>query len=167
MFGPDRLQLLRDELATATASTWEAHAADLDRHESELRDIERSLHVQTLRLEEQEDPKHPIVVLATERIEELSGRKSAVTTAIDTLKAQRPAGHHPEEIAAMLDAVPDLRKALKTASDEQLADIFGAFDVTISNDKTSQELDLGATITPELLPQTTTTAPGSGRGYSS
>ncbi len=53
----------------------------------------------------------------------------------------------------MLDAVPDLRKALKTASDEQLADIFGAFDVTISYDKTSQKLDLGATITPELLPQ--------------
>jgi hypothetical protein len=53
----------------------------------------------------------------------------------------------------MLDAVPDLRKALKTASDEQLADIFGAFDVTISYDKTSQQLELAATITPELLPQ--------------
>lgn len=92
-------------------------------------------------------------MLATERIEELSTRKSAATTAIDTLKAKRPAGHHPDEIAAMLDAVPDLRKALKTASDEQLADIFAAFDVTISYDKTSQKLDLAATITPELLPQ--------------
>jgi hypothetical protein len=53
----------------------------------------------------------------------------------------------------VLDAVPDLRKPLKTASDEQLADIFGAFDVTISYDKTSQQLELGATITPELPPQ--------------
>ena len=131
VFGPDRLRLLRDELADATASTWENHAADLDRHESELRDIERSLRVQALRLEEHEDPKHPVVVLATERIEELSARKSGVTTAIDALKAKRPAGHHPDEIAAMLDAVPDLLKALKTASDEQLADIFGAFDVTV------------------------------------
>jgi site-specific DNA recombinase len=155
VFGPDRLRLLRDELADATASTWENHAADLDRHESELRDIERSLRVQALRLEEHEDPRHPVVVLATERIEELSARKSGVTTAIDALKAKRPAGHHPDEIAAMLDSVPDLRKALKTASDEQLADIFGAFDVTISYDKTSQQLQLGATITPELLPQNT------------
>jgi hypothetical protein len=65
----------------------------------------------------------------------------------------RPAGHHPDEIAAMLDAVPDLRKALKTASGEQLADIFGAFDVTVSYDKASQQLDLAATVTPELLPQ--------------
>ena len=153
VFGPDRLRLLRDELADATASTWESHAADLDRHESELRDIERSLRVQALRLEEHEDPKHPVVVLATERIEELSARKSGVSTAIEALKVTRPAGHHPDEIAAMLDAVPDLRKALKTASGEQLADIFGAFDVTVSYDKASQQLDLAATVTPELLPQ--------------
>ncbi len=153
VFGPDRLRLLRDELANATAATWESHAADLDRHESELRDIERSLRVQALRLEEHEDPKHPVIVLATERIEELTTRKSGITTAIDALKAQRPAGHHPDEIAAMLDAVPDLRKTLDTASDQQLADIFAAFDVTISYDKPSQKLELGATIAPELLPQ--------------
>lgn len=47
----------------------------------------------------------------------------------------------------MLDAVPDLRKALKTATEEQLAEVFGAFDVTITYDKTSQQLNLGATIT--------------------
>jgi hypothetical protein len=95
VFGPDRLLLLRDELANATATTWEAHAVDLDHHESELRDIERSLRVQAMRLEEHEDPKHPVVVLATERIEELSARKSGITTAIEALKAQRPAEHHP------------------------------------------------------------------------
>lgn len=153
VFGPDRLRLLRDELANATASTWETHATDLARHERELRDIERSLRVQTLRLEEHEDPKHPVVALATNRIEELSARKSATNTAIEALKTKRPAGHHPDEIAAMLDAVPDLRKALKAASDEELANIFSAFDVTISYDKTSQQLNLAATITPELLPQ--------------
>lgn len=53
----------------------------------------------------------------------------------------------------MLDTVPDLRQALKTASGEQLADIFDAFDVTVSYDKASQQLDLTATVTPELLPQ--------------
>lgn len=94
------------------------------------------------------DPKHPVVVLATERIEELSARKSGVSIAIEALKVTRPAGHHPDEIAAMLDAVPDLRKALKTASGEQLADIFSAVE-TVSYDKASQQL-----------------APGSGRGYS-
>ena len=60
----------------------------------------------------------------------------------------------------MLEPLPDLRKALKTASDEQLADIFGAFDVTISYNKTAQQLDLAATITPELLPQNDGNRPG-------
>jgi DNA invertase Pin-like site-specific DNA recombinase len=152
VFGPDRLHLLREELADSTASTWEQHTAELKRLEKELHEIDRSLRVQTLRLEEQEDPQHPIVALATERIVELSTRKGAVTDAIETLKTTRPAGHHPDEIVAMLDTVPDLRETLKTATSEQLAEIFRAFDVTITYDKANQYLDLGAAIMPELLP---------------
>jgi DNA repair exonuclease SbcCD ATPase subunit len=152
VFGPDRLRLLRDELADATSSTWEEHKAELERLESELTSINRSLRAQTLRLEEHEDPTHPVVALATERIEELSARKSAVTDRISTLKAERPAGHDPEEVAAMLDAIPDLSETLATASPQKLAEIFKAFDVTITYDKTNERLNLGATITPELLP---------------
>jgi site-specific DNA recombinase len=163
VFGPDRLRLLRDELADATSSTWEEHKAELERLEGELTSIDRSLRAQTLRLEEHEDPTHPVVALATERIEELSVRKSAVADRISTLKAERPAGHDPEEVAAMLDAIPDLSETLATASPQQLTEIFKAFDVTITYDKATERLRLAATITPELLPQTTT-APGSGRG---
>ena len=48
----------------------------------------------------------------------------------------------------MLDAVPDVRPALN-ASDEELAEIFRAFDLTITYDKHEQPLHLGATITPD------------------
>jgi hypothetical protein len=82
----------------------------------------------------------------------LSTRKSAVADALDALRAKRPAGHHPDEIVAMLDAVPDLRPALNAASDEELVEIFRAFDLTITYDKHEQRLHLAATITPELLP---------------
>jgi hypothetical protein len=41
------------------------------------------------------DPKHPVVVLATERIEELRARKSGVSIAIEALKVTRSAGHTP------------------------------------------------------------------------
>jgi site-specific DNA recombinase len=152
VFGPDRLRLLRDELADATSSTWDEHKADLERLEGELSSISRSLRAQTLRLEEHEDPNHPVVALATERIEELSTRKSTVTEAIETLTAKRPAGHNPDEVAAMLDAVPDLRKTLDAASASQLTEIFSAFDVRITYDKANERLNLAATITPELLP---------------
>jgi hypothetical protein len=81
----------------------------------------------------------------------LSTRKSAVADALDALRAKRPAGH-PDEIVAMLDAVPDLRPALNTASDNELAKIFRAFDLTITYDKPEQRIHLAATVTPELLP---------------
>jgi hypothetical protein len=73
--------------------------------------------MQSLRLEEHEDPNHPIVALASERIVELTVRKAAVTGALAALKTKRPAGHDPDEVLAMLDAIPDLRPALATATE--------------------------------------------------
>jgi hypothetical protein len=52
----------------------------------------------------------------------------------------------------MLDAVPDLRPTIEKATDEELAEIFKAFDLRITYDKTRQALDFAATITPELMP---------------
>jgi hypothetical protein len=52
----------------------------------------------------------------------------------------------------MLDAVPDLRPALNAAGEEELVEIFRAFDLTITYDKHEQRLHLAAAITPELLP---------------
>jgi hypothetical protein len=52
----------------------------------------------------------------------------------------------------MLDAVPDLRPTMERATDEELAEIFKAFDVRITYDKNRQMLDFAATITSELMP---------------
>jgi hypothetical protein len=52
----------------------------------------------------------------------------------------------------MLDAVPDLRPTIATATDDELQEIFRAFDVSILYDKDGQMLTLAATITPELMP---------------
>jgi len=95
----------------------------------------------------------------------LSTRKSAVADALDALRAKRPAGHHPDEIVAMLDAVPDLRPALKAASDEELVEIFRAFDLTITYDKAERRLHLAARSRPSCcpMPLTTATAPRDGR----
>jgi hypothetical protein len=42
------------------------------------------------------------------------------------LRAKRPTGSSPDEIAAMLDAIPDMRDALATADETELAEIFDA-----------------------------------------
>jgi hypothetical protein len=52
----------------------------------------------------------------------------------------------------MLDAVLDLRPTIEKATDEELAEIFKAFDVRITYDKNRQALDFAATITSELMP---------------
>jgi hypothetical protein len=95
----------------------------------------------------------------------LSTRRRAVTEAINALKVARPAGHHPDEILAMLDAVPDLRPSLRNATEQELADLLAAFDVTISYDKPNRRLTLTATIGQAscLHPKTTTTARRGGR----
>jgi site-specific DNA recombinase len=116
LFGPDRLRLLRDDLARSVADSLREHDADLARLRVERDDIDRALYRQTLRLEEHDDPGHPVVALATKRIEELSARRTAIDETIRTLDAQRPDGTRPDEIQAMLDAIPDLRPTLRAAA---------------------------------------------------
>jgi hypothetical protein len=123
LFGPDRLRLLRDELACSVAEGWREHGTQLARLRLELED------------------------LATRRIEDLSARRASVEEAIRDLEVRRP-----DEIEAMLAAVPDLRPSLKTAGPEDLADLLEAFDVTAVYNKTGRTLELGATVMPELVP---------------
>jgi site-specific DNA recombinase len=151
IFGPDRLRLLRDELARATTASWKDHDTELERLHHEQRDVQRSLHRQTLRLEEHDDPGHPVVALATRRIEELSARRKAVEEAIAALRAKRPEGGHPDEIAAMLDAIPDMRQALREANEGELIEVFDALDVCATYTKSTHQLELAATVTPELV----------------
>jgi hypothetical protein len=119
---------------------------------AELGKIDRSLRAQTLRLEEHEDPNHPVVALATQRIVELSTRKAAVADALQALKNKRPRRPHPDEIVAILDAVPDLRPAIATATEADLAELFQAFNAEVLYERDSQILKLAAMITPELMP---------------
>jgi site-specific DNA recombinase len=163
VFGPDRLRLLRKELAAADSIAWRSHDAEADRLAEELRGVDTAMYRQTLRLEEHDDPAHPVVTLATRRIEELSSRRSAITEAIEKLRVARPAGGHPDEIVAMLDQVPDMREVLRRGDPEKLARIFQTFDVTAAYDKATQQLQLGATVTADLVPDAEQERPPEGR----
>lgn len=151
LFGPQWLRLLRDELARSVAESWREHDTQLARLRLELEDTDRSLYRQSLRLEEHDDANHPVVALATRRIEELSARRASTEATIQTLEATRPHGARPAEIEALLAAVPDLRPALKSAGPEELVDLFEAFDVCAVYDKPNHTLELAATVTPELV----------------
>ena len=147
LFGPERLRLLRDELARFAEEGANDHAAERERLARERDDLDRALYRQALRLEEHDDPDHPVVALAKRRIAELSARREAVAHALDRLDAEHPdRSRQAEEIEEMLAKVPDLRPALASASDEELAEILEAFDVMAIYDKPNRTLELSATV---------------------
>jgi hypothetical protein len=140
---------------------------ELDQLKRELEEVERGLYRQALRLEEHDDPDHPVIALAKRRIEELSARRTSITDSLKTLEASRPTGARPEEIEAMLDAVPDLRSALPDYNPEDLAELFDALQVEVTYDKPKRALEVAATLTPELVLPNETERPPQGRSLNS
>ena len=152
IFGPERHRLLRDELTHSATSGDGERRDELDRLARERDEIERALYRQALRLEEHDDPTHPVIALATQRIEELSARRGAVDQRVAQLEATRPAAPTAEEVEALLDSIPDLRPLMKQAPPDELSELFAAFDFSATYDKEERALRLGATLTPELVP---------------
>ncbi len=153
LFGPERLRLLRDELARSSAESWREHDTQLGGSASTSRTPTAPLYRQSLRLEEHDDANHLVVALATRRIEELSFRRASTEEAIHTLESSRPGGARTAEIEALIAAILDLRPALTSAGPEELADLFETFEVTAVYDKPNRTLELAATVTPELVPE--------------
>lgn len=152
LFGPERLKLLQDELAdAATDGAWQERDSRLAYRRAEGKQVEQALYRQSLGLEEHEDPEHPVVRLATQRIEELGGKANAIAAEIAELEAARPEDPRPEEIEALLTGVPDLREALTQAEGEELIELFDAFDVGVSYDKPARALELSALLNSDFV----------------
>jgi hypothetical protein len=90
LFGPERLKRLRDELARASGDQDDQSTEELKRLRGELKDIDQALHRQSLRMEEHDDPRHPVVALAKERITELSTSRKTIEDTIEPPQANRP-----------------------------------------------------------------------------
>ncbi len=152
LFGPERLRLLGDELAASAGAEADPDAAERERLEAEQKTVEQALRRQALRMEEHDDPKHPVVKLAKQRIEELSGQGDAIAVALADLENVKPhMGPSPEQIEAMLADVPDLREALNKAEGEELVELLDAFDVDVSYDKPGRTLELSASLTSDFI----------------
>jgi site-specific DNA recombinase len=166
LFGPDRLRLLRKDLVTATcAEKADPGEAERDRLKAERQKIEAAMRRPALRLEEHDDPEHPVVKLAKERIEDLGAKAEAIGSGLEELECVEREGPTAAEIEAMLGKVPDLREAMKDAEGEDLVELLDAFDVTVSYYKPSRRLELSAAIESNLLADDKPTVPA-GRAQS-
>jgi hypothetical protein len=148
----DRLTLLRDELARFADTSDDERQAELVQLARDRAELDRSLYRQALRLEEHDDPAHPIIALAKQRIDELSARRDAIDERVRQVKATRPTVPTAQEIEALLDAVPDLRPVMQEAPPAELSELFAAFGLTATYDKSHSALRLAATLSPDLVP---------------
>ncbi|MGH8575215.1 MAG: HAD hydrolase-like protein, partial [Gammaproteobacteria bacterium] len=132
LFGPQRLRLLREELARSVAESWHEHDTQLARMRLELEDIDRSLYRQSLRLEEHDDANHPVVALATRRIEELSARRTSIEETIRNLEARRPDGARPNPlmIRSVLNALEANSEYTAMIGDRMNTDIVAGLETT-------------------------------------
>lgn len=151
LFGPERLRLLREELARSATPGSDERDRELVQLAREAEDVDRALYRQALRLEEHDDPQHPVVALATHRIEELGARRSAITSRTHQLEAAAPTEPRPEEIEALLDSIPDLTSVMQQGTPDELRELFAAFDLTATYDQRGRSLQLTATLSPALI----------------
>lgn len=150
VFGPERLSLAREAQGAAAGGSGESTTAERRRLEAEQEKVEAAMRRQALRLEEQDDPEHPIVRLATERIEELSAQADTLAVDLADLERTRPKEPEPAEIEAILNSIPDLREQLETAEGDELIELLDLFDVRISYDKPAQTLMLSVLLNSDF-----------------
>jgi hypothetical protein len=103
------------------------------------------------------------VKLATERIEELSGKAKAIAARTEKLEAVRPDQPRREEIEAILADVPDLSDLLARAEGEDLVEPLDAFDIQVRYDKPERTLELSALLSADLFDPKEATARTGGR----
>jgi site-specific DNA recombinase len=138
LFGPMRLDLLREQLDLHEHTSATEAQQTAARLQAQITEADRAIAMQVRALEHGIEPD---VVQA--RIEELKAEKAEAQAALPKL------GIAPErqDPAAVLDQVPDLSERLRDADCTTKRALFDAFDLRVIYDKTSDRLSIGATLT--------------------
>jgi site-specific DNA recombinase len=138
VFGPMRLDLLREQLDRQEQTGRSEAQRTVARLQAQIAEADRAIALQVRALESGIEPD---VVRA--RIEELKAEKATARASLPKL------GLAPErqDPAAVLDQVPDLSERLRDADDATKRAVFDAFDLRVVYDKAADRLSNSATLT--------------------
>jgi hypothetical protein len=105
-----------------------------------------------VKFEEHDDPDHPLVKAAERRIELQASKRKNLEHELGALRREAISQPTVEaiDIAELLESRPDLRPALATYSDEELAVLFDAFDVRWAYDHEDKSVAISLALVPEL-----------------
>lgn len=146
IFGPDRFTHLREQLSSEKSR---GDSQELEQPQGEPENLDEALYRQTLRLEEHDDPTHPVVARAKQRIIQLTLQRHKLQDAMLSLERERDATQQAEAIESMLAAIPDLRDTWSSPADAAFMETIEALDLTVTYDKPKHTLELAATLRPE------------------
>jgi site-specific DNA recombinase len=138
LFGPMRLDLLREQLDLQERTSATEAQRTAARLQAQIAETDRAIAAQVRALEAGIEPD---VVRA--RIEELKAERSAAQASLPRL-ALAPERQDP---VAVLDQVPDLSERLRDADDATKRALFDAFDLRVIYDKARDRLSISATLT--------------------
>jgi site-specific DNA recombinase len=138
LFGPMRLDLLREQLDLQQQTSATEDQRTAARLQAQIAEADRAIALQVRALEAGVEPE-----LVRARIEELKADKAAAQASLPRL------GLAPErqDPAVVLDQVPDLAERLRDADRATKRALFDAFDLRVVYDKTSDRLSISATLT--------------------
>ena len=141
LFGPDRLTLLYEQvkgLKGKPPSSTDEHGALRER----IADLQLKIQRQTRHLEEHDDPHHPVAQAAKRRIEELSAEEAAVADELSWARPKPSPEPTSEELAELVEMVPDLRGFARKCSRETIRELFEAFELEAVYNKEREEVRL-------------------------
>ena len=102
--------------------------------------------------EKYDDPNHPVVLAADRRIDELTRRQRDLAASVEALK-EKQAGQTAKpapRLADILETLPDLGPALASYDDDELVELFDAFNLEARYNHTEKTLALSVAVFPEL-----------------
>ena len=149
VFSPEAVTRLRSEIEKTDEPDPNDRAAKATLLRADVEEMQKAIDRQVLVFEKYDNPNHPVILAAERRIEELHKRKISLEATLATTEGETPTRPAPE-LADILKTFPDLRPALLSYSDEELAELFEAFDLEARYNHLDKTLKLSVTVFPEL-----------------
>ena len=148
LFGPDRIEALKQSLADIGPGADHAHD-EAERLRSDLDGIKKRIRRLVTNLEAQE-PDSEIADDIRSRLEELAGLRAKKQRALEAAEKETAQVPDPESAQALVDALPLLDVDWELVSDQDFRDLLAALNFEASYEPTNRELTIRVTLVPEL-----------------
>ncbi len=141
IFGPMRLEKLARQLRAHQKTTQQQSSTRQRQLRDDIADLDRRIGLQIQALEQGIEPE-----LIGQRIADLRKAKEEGEIELRALTPAAPDSNADEDPAALLARIPNLTQALQDSPPEIKRQVFDAFGLQITYDKTNRRIEISATI---------------------